>query len=234
MQLKLKTSLVKFAVVLSIVVVSKPAYADTNSPLTGFVRFQCGATTENDPSQVITSDNVFELPPNAVPGVPTTIANTVWGAIPIIRWSQSNTYFNGTGWNPPVRCFDVAKRFQNFYDCGSLTPNRLVPNVIPSIQGQAYYPAILVDVNGLIDENGNFQCSSLNGMELRENNRVLLFMLNPINSGGGELTASSQELSNTEREALVQLARERAQAAINQFNEIRDGQSTPIEENFSQ
>ncbi|NEP57423.1 MAG: hypothetical protein F6K31_10415 [Symploca sp. SIO2G7] len=51
-------------------------------------------------------------------GVPTTFVRTPEGKYPIIKWVSS--YFSGAGYTPEVRCKDVSKRFQTFYDNGVL------------------------------------------------------------------------------------------------------------------
>jgi len=50
--------------------------------------------------------------------VPTTIAQTPTGDIPIIRWTSN--YFSKDGWTPQVRCQEVSARFQRYYNSGSL------------------------------------------------------------------------------------------------------------------
>ncbi|MFB2972524.1 CHAT domain-containing protein [Aerosakkonema sp. BLCC-F183] len=49
---------------------------------------------------------------------PATVARTSRGDVPIIRWVS--TYFSGTGYTPASRCVEVSKRFQTYYDNGTL------------------------------------------------------------------------------------------------------------------
>lgn len=70
---------------------------------------------------------IFNLPSNAQSttfycgrsnSVPTTIARTSRGNVPVIRWNSG--YFSGSGWNPQRRCQQVSARFQEYYDNGTL------------------------------------------------------------------------------------------------------------------
>ncbi|MCL1466022.1 CHAT domain-containing protein [Argonema galeatum] len=49
---------------------------------------------------------------------PATVARTSRGDIPVIRWVS--TYFSGAGYTPSSRCVEVSKRFQTYYDNGTL------------------------------------------------------------------------------------------------------------------
>lgn len=51
-------------------------------------------------------------------GIPATVARTSRGDVPIIRWVS--TYFNAKGYTPETRCMEVSKKFQTFYDNGTL------------------------------------------------------------------------------------------------------------------
>lgn len=51
-------------------------------------------------------------------GVPTTMAKTPRGNVPVIRWNSD--YFNNSGWTPQKRCQEVSKKFQTFYQNGTL------------------------------------------------------------------------------------------------------------------
>lgn len=51
-------------------------------------------------------------------GVPTTVAQTSRGKVPVIRWSSD--YFSGSGWTPQRRCQEVSKKFQQYYQSGAL------------------------------------------------------------------------------------------------------------------
>lgn len=51
-------------------------------------------------------------------GVPTTVAQTSRGDVPVIRWVSD--YFSGAGYTPQKRCLEVSERFQNFYNNGML------------------------------------------------------------------------------------------------------------------
>ena len=50
--------------------------------------------------------------------VPTTVAHTPNGKIPVIGWSSN--YFAEDGYTPEVRCKQVSARFQLYYKDGSL------------------------------------------------------------------------------------------------------------------
>ncbi len=52
-------------------------------------------------------------------GVPTTIATTPRGNVPVIRWVSS--YFSGSGYDPQTRCQEVSGRFQTYYNNGTLS-----------------------------------------------------------------------------------------------------------------
>ncbi|NEP57848.1 MAG: hypothetical protein F6K31_12625 [Symploca sp. SIO2G7] len=52
-------------------------------------------------------------------GVPTTIASTPRGNVPVIRWVSN--YFSGSGYNPQSRCQEVSSRFQTYYNNGTLS-----------------------------------------------------------------------------------------------------------------
>ncbi|MGK7874268.1 MAG: COP23 domain-containing protein [Xenococcaceae cyanobacterium] len=51
-------------------------------------------------------------------GVPATIAKTLQGDVPVIRWVSN--YFKGSGYDPQTRCEMVSDRFQNYYNTGTL------------------------------------------------------------------------------------------------------------------
>jgi len=51
-------------------------------------------------------------------GVPTTIANTPTGTIPVIRWVSD--YFEDSGYTPQKRCEIVSEKFQKYYVNGTL------------------------------------------------------------------------------------------------------------------
>ncbi len=51
-------------------------------------------------------------------GVPTTIADTSRGPIPIIYWRSQ--YFEADGFSPEVRCQTVSQKFQTHYQRGQL------------------------------------------------------------------------------------------------------------------
>ncbi|NEP53001.1 MAG: hypothetical protein F6K65_31060 [Moorea sp. SIO3C2] len=52
-------------------------------------------------------------------GIPTTIASTARGNVPIIRWVSG--YFSRSGYTPQVRCQEVSSRFQSYYNQGILS-----------------------------------------------------------------------------------------------------------------
>ena len=47
-------------------------------------------------------------------GVPTTLAETPRGTVPIIRWVSQ--HFSGSGYTPQQRCEEVSGRFQSYYN----------------------------------------------------------------------------------------------------------------------
>ncbi|HEY9849963.1 MAG TPA: CHAT domain-containing protein [Leptolyngbyaceae cyanobacterium] len=51
-------------------------------------------------------------------GVPTTIAHTSRGDVPVIRWVSD--YFSNAGYTPQRRCIEVSEKFQTFYNNGTL------------------------------------------------------------------------------------------------------------------
>lgn len=51
-------------------------------------------------------------------GMPTTMAITPRGKVPIIRWFS--TYFTGSGYTPERRCQEVSVRFQTYYNNNTL------------------------------------------------------------------------------------------------------------------
>ena len=52
-------------------------------------------------------------------GVPTTLAQTPRGKIPVIRWVSN--YFSDSGFDPQKRCEDVTTKFQNYSNQGILS-----------------------------------------------------------------------------------------------------------------
>ncbi|WP_448380585.1 COP23 domain-containing protein [Gloeomargarita sp.] len=52
-------------------------------------------------------------------GVPTTLAKSGDRLVPIIRWTSN--VFSGSGYSAERRCQEVSKRFQTYYDDGSLS-----------------------------------------------------------------------------------------------------------------
>lgn len=51
-------------------------------------------------------------------GLPTTLAKTKRGLVPVIRWESD--YFSGSGWTPEVRCQKVSSLFEQYYREGTL------------------------------------------------------------------------------------------------------------------
>lgn len=51
-------------------------------------------------------------------GVPTTVAQTSQGTIPVIRWVSD--FGNEVGYTPQKRCEEVSNRFQQYYNQGVL------------------------------------------------------------------------------------------------------------------
>jgi hypothetical protein len=54
----------------------------------------------------------------SVNGVPTTVAETNRGVVPVIRWVSD--YFSESGWTPEARCQEVSQRFQTYHEAGSI------------------------------------------------------------------------------------------------------------------
>lgn len=52
-------------------------------------------------------------------GAPATLAKSGSRVVPIIRWSSDA--FSNSGFSPERRCQEVSKRFQTYYDDGSLS-----------------------------------------------------------------------------------------------------------------
>ena len=75
-----------------------------------------GATASFDQSAEAQSDTFYC---GTIDGVPTTLARTSRGNIPVIHWETD--YFSGSGWTPQRRCEEVSRRFQNFHKKGWLT-----------------------------------------------------------------------------------------------------------------
>jgi hypothetical protein len=78
-------------------------------------------------SVALTSGGIFSCPAIAmtqsfecsvVDGIPTTVANTSRGAIPVIRWKSNN--FDNAGWPAAKRCKEVSKKFQQYFETGQL------------------------------------------------------------------------------------------------------------------
>ena len=51
-------------------------------------------------------------------GVPTTLALTPRGAVPVIQWTSQ--YFNSSGYSPERRCQIVSQKFEKYYQNGTL------------------------------------------------------------------------------------------------------------------
>ena len=73
-----------------------------------------GITTLGEPSQA--QNTTFFC--DTSNGVPTTIAQTPRGKVPVIRWVSS--HFSSSGYNPQRRCEEVSGRFQTYYSQGTL------------------------------------------------------------------------------------------------------------------
>ena len=72
---------------------SEPSLAQTNPSDTFF----CGTTRD---------------------GVPVTMARSLRGNVPVIRWTYSA--FSASGWTPYRRCVEVSKRFQHNFETDQL------------------------------------------------------------------------------------------------------------------
>ena len=178
----------------------QPAYADTpqqpSSQRFSVVRFQCGSTNPTNPEEIVSDDN-------GQVGVPTTIADTVWGSIPIIRWTTDQF---GSNWMPLARCGQVAARFQRFYECGLLVPrSRLFAGEFfsqpLSNNERARYPVIFARVSSTDDLS---LCNLQQQDFVYGDDRVLLLTLQ-----GGENPDNPQRV-------------------IDRLNEIRDGAEVPV------
>jgi len=82
--------------------------------LTGLALAFSTTATFNQPSNA--EDTTFLC--ETIKGVPTTIASTSRGYVPMIRWVSSN-YFPPP-WTPQRRCVEVSQRFQRNYENGTL------------------------------------------------------------------------------------------------------------------
>lgn len=51
-------------------------------------------------------------------GIPTTVAQTARGNVPVIKWVSKD--FDGAGWTPQRRCQEVSDRFQKYHQSGEL------------------------------------------------------------------------------------------------------------------
>ncbi len=51
-------------------------------------------------------------------GVPATMAQTPRGNVPVIKWVSN--YFSDSGWTPQRRCQEVSRKFQAYYQNGTL------------------------------------------------------------------------------------------------------------------
>jgi len=51
-------------------------------------------------------------------GIPTTVAQTARGNVPVIKWVSKE--FDGAGWTAQRRCQEVSDRFQKFHQSGEL------------------------------------------------------------------------------------------------------------------
>lgn len=74
-------------------------------------------------------------------GIPTTVAKTPTESIPIIRWVSD--HFAGSGYTPEVRCTEVSRRFQSYYDSGMikhLTTGRMNSQSIVCVTSQDQGP----------------------------------------------------------------------------------------------
>lgn len=49
-----------------------------------------------------------------IDGVPTTVAETSRGTVPVVHWKSD--YFSESGWTPEARCQEVSQRFQTYHE----------------------------------------------------------------------------------------------------------------------
>jgi Circadian oscillating protein COP23 len=68
------------------------------------------------PSQAVTAATSFVCGKSN--GIPTTVARTKKGDVPIVVWSSEG--FSKSGFTPQVRCQQVSARFQSLYRSGQL------------------------------------------------------------------------------------------------------------------
>jgi hypothetical protein len=68
------------------------------------------------PSQAVTAATSFVCGKSN--GIPTTVAKTKKGDVPIVVWSSEG--FSKSGFTPQVRCQQVSARFQSLYRSGQL------------------------------------------------------------------------------------------------------------------
>ncbi|NER36674.1 MAG: hypothetical protein F6J93_22270 [Oscillatoria sp. SIO1A7] len=73
------------------------------------------ASKGSDSSQLLSRSKFTCVRSN---GVPTTMARTSRGNIPMIRWVSS--YFSNSGYDPQTRCEEVSGRFQTYQENGRL------------------------------------------------------------------------------------------------------------------
>lgn len=82
--------------------------------LTATAMVMGGITLSSQPSQA--QNTLFYCSMSG--GIPTTMAQTSRGNIPVIRWVSQ--HFSDSGYSPKVRCQEVSSRFQNYYNQGVL------------------------------------------------------------------------------------------------------------------
>ena len=76
-----------------------------------------------------------------VDGVPTTMAKTSRGMVPVIRWTSN--YFSSSGYSPQSRCRAVSRKFETYHQNGTLnflttgTINRLPVICVAEVKGGA-------------------------------------------------------------------------------------------------
>jgi hypothetical protein len=74
------------------------------------------AATLTTPKSAIAAEQLFSCGSSG--GVPSTMAKTSRGMVPVIKWSSD--YFGGSGYSSLKRCQIVSDKFQQYYETGEL------------------------------------------------------------------------------------------------------------------
>ena len=130
----------------------------------------------------------------ATKGTPITLAQVDTQHVPIVKWLSD--YFSNDGWTPQTRCQEVSKRFEKYYNNGSLkflTTGRI--NRLPVICTARYKGGSCENLLLTLKPGTNSTATLKNLLQVKNRER------GPLNETAGRVYIDFEELIKRNKKA---------------------------------